>query len=880
MRLIKSLCLFVFACSIANAANWFEFKAEKIYFKNPSEADASAITVTKDNIALKDAAANITGAWTFTDDIVTSATAGGSRYIYNAYHTEGLEFPTTGTLQTVGNHLRLADASTTGTLELCGSTHYLQWQPYNDRFYLSDSLKIFQGLYLGTDDYLVTFITMYSPISGKYGKIYTDSSGNTTLQAYGANTDLLLKAGDNIVLQPTADNYNAVAIKDASGVTKFCFDTIIGQFAIGTLIPYNLFQQHESTVGAANYHMITNAASGAYGTDGLHIGLDSSANAIFKQKENLPMMFYTNGTLAATIGADQTTTFTGNLIAAQDVSAASLHAVGAFIMGGEPGLSALNVGQDDVQGGIIRLYGGADAGGTLGLFNPANYDTNNIAWWLDAGNAMEDFRFNCQTVTGYNTILRITGAGLCGFGTGSGIAPTARIHQNDGNATATYHKFTAGTTTGVTVNDGFDIGIDASGNAELRQRENLPLYLYTNNTLALTVAANQAATFAGTISASNLSGTNTGDQTLGGLGGEPVIATPVATPVTDYVWDGSKSWVSKVNWDTAYTDRLKWDGGATDLVAATGRASLELGGIAVYDANDYVTSATGATHLTAVPDPIVPADGTQNVTGAVTASGAWASGPLTITGATSGYTLISTDPTNYFTLTSSSGLSFLTAASKNMVFKCGGSWYWQDLSNNTRLSLASATGNATFGGTVQTTALGVGAAPGAAGTITSTAGITSGGANTQETYCIRKIIRKTGITDNSATGIFKITTTNETGDNDGGAYSCRVHGVVSTASLGESLVNSSKSFLGQFCRTLDGVGTAGANSAVLETETAEAAVGGGTVSTVTMTTANGTNEYQTEVLFLIDVGAGTAEIVVTIELDYNGFATAPVIAAL
>ena len=31
---------------------------------------------------------------------------------------------------------------------------------------------------------------------------------------------------------------------------------------------------------------------------------------------------------------------------------------------------------------------------------------------------------------------------------------------------------------------------------------------------------------------------------------------------------------SQTNWDTAYTDRLKWDGGATDLVAATGRTSL------------------------------------------------------------------------------------------------------------------------------------------------------------------------------------------------------------------------------------------------------------------------------------------------------------------
>ena len=37
---------------------------------------------------------------------------------------------------------------------------------------------------------------------------------------------------------------------------------------------------------------------------------------------------------------------------------------------------------------------------------------------------------------------------------------------------------------------------------------------------------------------------------------------------------------SQTNWDTAYTDRLKWDGGATGLVAATGRTSLGLGSLA------------------------------------------------------------------------------------------------------------------------------------------------------------------------------------------------------------------------------------------------------------------------------------------------------------
>ena len=37
---------------------------------------------------------------------------------------------------------------------------------------------------------------------------------------------------------------------------------------------------------------------------------------------------------------------------------------------------------------------------------------------------------------------------------------------------------------------------------------------------------------------------------------------------------------SQTNWDTAYTDRLKWDGGSTGLNATTGRTSLGLGSLA------------------------------------------------------------------------------------------------------------------------------------------------------------------------------------------------------------------------------------------------------------------------------------------------------------
>jgi len=49
----------------------------------------------------------------------------------------------------------------------------------------------------------------------------------------------------------------------------------------------------------------------------------------------------------------------------------------------------------------------------------------------------------------------------------------------------------------------------------------------------------------------------------------------------------SKSKVEdSTNWDTGYTDRLKWDGGATGLTAGTGRTSLGLGALAVNNTVD------------------------------------------------------------------------------------------------------------------------------------------------------------------------------------------------------------------------------------------------------------------------------------------------------
>ena len=56
---------------------------------------------------------------------------------------------------------------------------------------------------------------------------------------------------------------------------------------------------------------------------------------------------------------------------------------------------------------------------------------------------------------------------------------------------------------------------------------------------------------------------------------------------------------SSTNWDTAYTDRLKWDGGSTGLNASTGRTSLGLGTMALESNAGTTTIDTVGTLTTA-----------------------------------------------------------------------------------------------------------------------------------------------------------------------------------------------------------------------------------------------------------------------------------------
>jgi hypothetical protein len=128
-----------------------------------------------------------------------------------------------------------------------------------------------------------------------------------------------------------------------------------------------------------------------------------------------------------------------------------------------------------------------------------NYGSNNqvlssngsggLFWATPAGSVPSGT--DKQTLRYNNTTLEAT-SNLTNDGTNIGIGilnSAAKLHQDGGDATATYHKFTAGTTTGQTITDGFDVGIDATGNAVLYQNENKDININSQSVLSLKIAS-------------------------------------------------------------------------------------------------------------------------------------------------------------------------------------------------------------------------------------------------------------------------------------------------------------------------------------------------------------------------------------------------------
>ena len=154
---------------------------------------------------------------------------------------------------------------------------------------------------------------------------------------------------------------------------------------------------------------------------------------------------------------------------------------------------------------------------------------------------------------------------------------------------------------------------------------------YTNRITSLTTTGSSGSA---TLTSNVL---NVPTYTLSGLGGIGLTSlsstatgltytntTGVFSLTSGYLIPTSASY-NNTNWDTAYTDRYKWDGGATGLTATTGRTSLGLGTFATANYPTWVSntpfvkmtaagtfSLDNSTYLTSVTGtaPVVSSGGT------------------------------------------------------------------------------------------------------------------------------------------------------------------------------------------------------------------------------------------------------------------------------
>lgn len=262
-------------------------------------------------------------------------------------------------------------------------------------------------------------------------------SGNTTSNLVGTNT---IRYDDNGVV-------NALAIENRD--ITFPASTSLG----------------------VNFNFSDNSTTTAIRSAGIHVQKEQTWTTTASTQDSA--MLFLTALDGAT--AEKMRITSGGLVGiGQTTPTAQLQVKGS-------GTGYVNIGQysPDVSYGGISL---------TGLINATDYN-------FLAGHAGQVDQFDLYqnrksgggirfSEAGTQQMILATGGNL-GIGASFGVGaagPAALIHQNKGNATATYHKFTAGTTTGQTATDGFDVGITGSGVAEVRQYEAQPINFYTNNT--------------------------------------------------------------------------------------------------------------------------------------------------------------------------------------------------------------------------------------------------------------------------------------------------------------------------------------------------------------------------------------------------------------
>ncbi len=292
--------------------------------------------------------------------------------------------------------------------------------------------------------------------SGSDGGFNFQSNGSSILQI--SNSGAITTYGNitgNSALAVSAGGANQNLVLNSSGTGTVNVGTGNGT-GLAVLDP---------GAGSANYVTVKGAAAGNAPVIGT-AGSDANINLVLIPKGTGGVGIGTTSPLNSLDVKGTSATADVNVIRAQ----ANATSNGVYVV-------AENTNATSHQAGYKISYGGADR------------------WAIQndtSANGTDNFGIYSNNVS--KVVFDISAAGNVGIGT---TGPVTQLHQDAGTATASYHKFTAGTTTGQTATDGFDIGVTSAGIAEIRQYEAQSLKFYTNNTNYLTLGSSGVLQYTG-----------------------------------------------------------------------------------------------------------------------------------------------------------------------------------------------------------------------------------------------------------------------------------------------------------------------------------------------------------------------------------------------
>lgn len=229
-----------------------------------------------------DTADTVTAQWAFTQDILTSKSAGTYWRLYNHAQTQALELPNNGDpLGSKSAKFRLGDASTTGTLEFEGGARWLKWRDAYSQFQLYGPVSIVGAIQVnGTElsdisrNLSAGTITGTGNINSSTGAIQT--AGVTRIANSGAGTFTSVGATGAFTGSSTGSFANTLtASKGVSGTTA----TLTGNVTTNG----NLQSDGNTILGSATGDTVT--VNGTVQTsipvvDNLWMGLGAAAGRI------------------------------------------------------------------------------------------------------------------------------------------------------------------------------------------------------------------------------------------------------------------------------------------------------------------------------------------------------------------------------------------------------------------------------------------------------------------------------------------------------------------------------------------------------------------------------------------------------------------------